>query len=294
MGAGALVAALILSGLLLTLAAPRVLSHWTLPRRSPAAGLLLWQSVALSGVVSTLLAAPVAAVAVDDRHPLLLGSACLLSAVMLGRVLWSGHFIGTDLRRTRKRQGQLVDLAADRLDDLAGSRVHDPVAVLADDRAIAYCLPGRRDRIILSRSVLARLERPELAAVLTHEQRHLDHRHDLLLELFTVLHEAAPEAVRAPGALPEVHLLAEILADRAAVVQVGPVPLARALVAMATAAVTAAPGHPAVAAGGEQLRVRIGLLTGPAHHPALTAALVALAVAVLALPLALTSAALLV
>ena len=46
-----------------------------------------------------------------------------------------------------------------------------------------------------------RARREELAAVLAHERAHLRHRHDLVLEFFTVLHTAAPPRLRSAAAL---------------------------------------------------------------------------------------------
>ena len=53
--------------------------------------------------------------------------------------------------------------------------------------------------------------------MLAHERAHLRARHDLILEFFTVVHEAVPAFVRSDAALREVTLLIEVLADRAAV-----------------------------------------------------------------------------
>lgn len=233
---GALVTAgLITSALLLTLVAPRVLAAWSLPRTDPGPALLLWQTTSLSGVVCALAAAPVAALTLDPgRRPMLLAAAWVLTLAMAVRLLWSGHRVGTDLRRRRERQRELLDLVGERLE--GADEGHDPVTVLAHASPTAFCLPGREDRIVLSRATVDRLGAEELRAVLAHEQTHLDHRHDLLLELFTVLHEAVPAAARAPGALREVHLLTEALADKGAVRRSGAPALARALVAMATPA----------------------------------------------------------
>ena len=76
--------------------------------------------------------------------------------------------------------------------------------------------PGLRRRVVLTEGTLAALPPDELAAVMAHERAHLRARHDLVLEFFTVLHRAVPARLRAPAALREVHLLIEVLADRAA------------------------------------------------------------------------------
>lgn len=248
-------AALIASALLLTLVAPRVLARWQRQRGAPAPALLLWQSMSVAGVVCALLAAPVAALTSGLRHPVLLGLAITVSVGMLARVLWSGHRVGTDLRRLREEHCTMVDLLGERLEDLedgpsrAGGRP-DPVHVLAHPSPTAFCLPGRGHRIVLSRAAVDRLGPEELRAVLAHEQAHLDHRHDLLLELFTVLHEAVPARVRAHAALHEVRLLAEVLADHRAVDRASAPALARALVAMVAPAAPVASTEVAADEGG--------------------------------------------
>ncbi|MDO5739917.1 MAG: M56 family metallopeptidase [Ornithinimicrobium sp.] len=324
---GALVtAALIGCALVLTLLAPNVLARWTAPRLAPAQGLLLWQSISIAGVLCALLAAPVAALTLGLRQPTLLGMAIAVSALMLARVLWSGHRVGTDLRRRRSRHRLLVDLVGERLEGPQPGSVHTPrplggvtlpgsapgtrVAVVAQANPTAYCLPGRHDRIVLSQAALDRLDHEGLSAVLAHERAHLVHRHDLLLELFTVLHEAVPGPVRSPAALREVHLLAEALADRAAAVACGATSLARALVAMATRETpnspatpptTAAPSqrtpavpgspYPDTAGGaGQQVGTRLRLLAAPSAPVLLAPTLTALAGLVAFLPFVLVAA----
>lgn len=275
-------ATVVVAALTLTLLAPRLLPRWTSLRQMPGAGLLLWQSVSITGVLCALLAAPVTALSTGLDQPLLLGVAVALSALMLARLLVSGHTVGTDLRRRRTRHRELIDLVGERLQappapgTTPPGYAHPPVAVVAQGNPTAYCLPGAGDRIVLTQAALDRLGPPELTAVLEHEQAHLDQRHDLLLELFTVLHEAVPRGLRVPAALTEVHLLAEALADRVAEQQTGPTDLARALVAMATGAPT-------------QVTTRVRLLATP-PAPRHTRALVSLlAVLLLALPAALAA-----
>ena len=300
---GALVTvALILGALFLTLLAPRLLARWTLPRQSPGAGLFLWQALSLSGVACALLATPVAALTFGTRYPSLFGVALAVSGLMLVGILWSGHRIGSDLRRMRAEHRALVDLVGDRLETSQGTRS----AVIAHGSPTAYCLPGRHDRIVLSQAAVDRLTPDELTAVLEHERAHLRARHDLLLELFTVLHSSVPEAIRSPEALREVHLLVEALADRMARRTVGATTLARALVAMAAPAgastdpANSTASHeqaipsvsdlgqhsPALAAigGTEQVRVRLELLAGRDSRPWLRGTLVTIGALTLLLP----------
>ncbi|WP_131103308.1 M48 family metalloprotease [Ornithinimicrobium sufpigmenti] len=328
--------ALITSAVLLTLVVPGTLARWRRQRTDPARALLLWQSVSVAGVVCALLAAPVAVLTSGLRHPWLLGLAVAVSAGMLARVLWSGHRVGTDLRRLRAEHRAMVDLLGERLEDLEdgdgrsgaqgyggrGDReggkdrtARDPIRVLAHPAPTAFCLPGKGDRIVLTRATVERLGHEELRAVLAHEQAHLDHRHDLLLELFTVLHKAVPARVRAHTALHEVHLLAEVLADHRAAARTSAPALARALVAMVApealddhAASTSATGggragrgttdgdlthrdllqeprlQHALGAADTQVGTRLQLLAQPPAPAGLRLALTSGAVGVLALP----------
>ncbi|KRF23403.1 hypothetical protein ASG95_01475 [Phycicoccus sp. Soil803] len=245
-------------------------------RRAPREALLVWQAVSLAGVVAALAVAPAAALSTTlPRGGLVL--ALLFSAAMLARLLWSGHTIGTRLRAQRREHRTLVDAL--------GTDTGDHVRVLAHPTPTAYCLPGLRRRVVLTEGTLATLPPDELAAVMAHERAHLRARHDLVLEFFTVLHRAVPARLRAAEALREVHLLIEVLADRAARRAVGPVPLARALVALA------AGSHPETTLGATEDRAttaaRMRLLTEPVARPWLRTAMVLFALGVLAAPVAL-------
>ncbi|WP_122261932.1 M56 family metallopeptidase [Ornithinimicrobium cerasi] len=287
--AGALVtAALIVGALLLTLVAPHALARWERLRTVPAQGLFLWQSVSLAGVAFALSAAPVAAATLGTDYPRLLLAALILSGLMLARLLWSGHTVGTELRRMRAEHRALVDLVGERLPlaedgdapSPAPAARHGKVSVLPQADPTAYCLPGRRDRIVLSRAALDRLGDEELGAVLAHEHAHLRQRHDLVLELFQVLHEAVPEPVRAGSALAEVRLLGELLADRGAARRVGAATVGRALVALVT------PGS------ARQVRRRLAALAADPAPAWLRHGLPVLSSAVLALPVVLLALAL--
>ncbi|GGQ33873.1 membrane protein [Streptomyces virginiae] len=55
------------------------------------------------------------------------------------------------------------------------------VAVLPDDTAYAYALPGGRDRIVVTAGMLAELDGPERRALFAHERAHLAGRHHRFL-----------------------------------------------------------------------------------------------------------------
>lgn len=275
--------ALIVGALVTVLVAPHLLARQTWLRSTPGETLFLWQAVSLAGVLFALLAAPVGALVLPTDRPWLLLAAVLVSGLMVVRLLVSGHLVGTDLRRLREEHRRMVDVT--------GRRIARPdanvegVTVLARGNPTVYCLPGQHDRIVLSQAAVDRLTPEQLDAVLAHEQAHLDQRHDLLLELFTVLHEAVPRPIRAEEALREAHLLAEMLADRAAASRVGAVPLAHALVAMAGAgAGDEPPPAGATLTGGAQVGVRLRAFASDPAHPLWRAAVVAAGVFALALP----------
>ncbi|MDH6134449.1 Zn-dependent protease with chaperone function [Kitasatospora sp. MAA4] len=75
-----------------------------------------------------------------------------------------------------------------------------PLAVLDDDRADAYALPGRPGRIVVTAGMLRALPAPERAALLAHERAHLTCRHHLFLAAAAyaaVIHPALRQ-LRAP------------------------------------------------------------------------------------------------
>ena len=282
------VAALVALAVVLAWPAPRVLAAATSLRREPRAALVLWQATAVAAVLAALLAAPAAIPAIVGPHASLadqwpiLTVAAALSALVAGRLLLSGDRVGRNLRAARRRHRELVDLlgvdlAGDgtpadgtpadgtpadgsRGDDGRGNDRARPrhMRVLEHATPTAYCVPGVRRRVVLTQGTIDRLAPDELDAVLAHERAHLRARHDLVMEFFTVVHEAVPGFVRCQTALREVRLLIEVLADRAAVRRAGVMGTARAIVAMADAPKPA--GTMAMREGTSDAKARIVLL----------------------------------
>ncbi|KRE63424.1 M56 family metallopeptidase [Nostocoides sp. Soil756] len=258
--------------------APGLLARPRRLRRAPRAALVAWQAVSLGGVLAALAVAPAVLPLVlegDDlrSHPWLVALALLVTAVVLGRLLLSGHRVGTRIRQARTEHRELVDIL--------GEHDRDGLVVLQHPTPTAYCIPGRGPRVVLTRGVLDALPDEQLAAVVAHERAHLRARHDLLLEFFTVLHESVPPALRSATALAEVRLLVEALADRAAVRRSGAVATARALV---TVAAGRAPAGAMAASTSAPVRLHL-LALGP--QPVTATLAYALAVVAVALPLAL-------
>ena len=258
---------------------PALLARVPRIRSAPRGAMTLWQSVALAAVLAALGATLAVFTGTAPGGRLLdravAAVALLVTVVVAGRLLLTGHRVGTRLRATRRQHRELVDL-------LAASKGAGFV-VVEGDAPVAYCLPGiAHRRVVISSAAVAQLPAEQLEAVLAHERAHLTARHDLVLEAFTVLHQAFPRFVSSARALGEVRLLVEVLADFAARRRCGALPLARALVALT--------GSPAptstLAAGGtpSELTARVRLLTDDGQHRLLASGLYAAAVAVLVLP----------
>ncbi|WP_431843166.1 M56 family metallopeptidase [Calidifontibacter indicus] len=283
------VAALILLAVLLAWPVPRLLPRVTALRAAPAAAILLWQCVSLAAIAAGLLAAPLAVLiqarATSGRHdpepgqhfPLLVAGLAV-TAFVAGRLLLKAHLVGTDLRRGRKEHTELVDLIG--VDDAV---LGEHVKVLTHPTPTAYCVPGSRKRVVLTKGTLDALDADQLAAVLAHERAHLRQRHDLVLEFFTVLHTAVPTWIRSTAGMGEVKLLIELLADRWAATVVGRRPLATAMLALVSGS------HPTSALGaGDDAVIRIEVLAADGRHRLRVCLLAVLAsVVVLQLPIAL-------
>jgi len=270
----------VLAGLaaLLAWVAPGLMARRKGFRRAPRSALVAWQAVSLGGVLAALAAAPAALpLLLDGEDPMqhlgLLLPAVLFSIAIVVRLLYAAHHVGIRLRRVRADHRQLVDIIAQ----------HDErMRILQHPTPTAYCIPGRRSRVVLTQGVLDALPPDQLAAVVAHEEAHLRGRHDLLLEFFTVLHRAVPEPLRSAAALSEVRLLVEALADRAAVRRSGEVATARALLTLAGSRT------PEAALGvGTTAPVRLRLLADGPPHPVLPVIAYSYAVLAATLPLVL-------
>ncbi|MGZ4611055.1 MAG: M56 family metallopeptidase, partial [Actinomycetes bacterium] len=197
-----------------------------------------------------------------------------VTALVLARLLLSGHRVGTDLRTLRRRHRRLLDLLAE---DRAGIRV------LEHESLTAYCLPGLRSHVVVTSGAVASLRPDELDAVLAHERAHVRARHDLVIEAFTVLQRAFPAVVTSRQALEEVRLLVEVLADRVARRRYGPAVLVRALSALVGAGSLPTP-RGAVSVSDTGLRARLDLLADEEPHRVQASLAALTAAAVLVLP----------
>ncbi len=273
---------------------PALLARASWPMRAPRAAVVLWQSIAVAAVLSAFSAGlalaarlfvpgpdgrPTADVAMEIAAlgwPLWACSVLVFAVTLIigFRLIKAVAEVAISTRRRRARHRTIVDLLGEHRRELGEVRVLDVAAPLA------YCLPGMRSRVVLSRGTLSALDSDELAAILQHERAHLRARHDLVLEAFTAVHTAFPRFVRSGSALTAVRLLVELLADDAAVRAAGPRPLARALVTCACSPTPAG----ALAAGGPTTVVRVRRLSGPPNSLACSVAAYCAAAAILVIP----------
>jgi bla regulator protein blaR1 len=281
---------------------PALLSRAKWPLRAPRAAMVLWQAIAVAAVLSAFSAGIAIASRLFLPGPDGRPTATPIAGIgRLGWPLWSLDvavlaltlLVGARLavavirvaiatRRRRAHHRMLVDLlgmAPDAVCSRAWAAERD-LRVLEVAQPLAYCLPGVRKRVVVSEGTLDSLTEDEVAAILGHERAHLRARHDLVLEAFTAAHAAFPRFVRSATALDAVQLLAELLADDAAVRVAGRTPLARALVTCASGRTP----RGALAAGGTHTLLRVRRLSGSGNSLMLSTAAYLAAAAVLVVP----------
>lgn len=214
------------------------------PARDPVGALLFWQAIGLAGGLAlvgagvvyglaplgdSLVAAAAALPPAFNDGTLLdrLGTTHLLA--LLAALVVAARLLGvlalTTVRtvRLRRRHRDLVDVLGTPWPAAPAARVLDhPVPV-------AYCLPGRRSRLVLSVGVLAVLAPAELRAVLAHEGAHLRERHDLVVLPFVAWGATAPFVRGMACAQVAVAALIEMRADDVAVAGADPAELSAAL-----------------------------------------------------------------
>ena len=235
---------LLLLGVLLAEPASRALAAAAWPARDPVGALLVWQSVGLSGGLALLGAGIVYGLAPFGRS-LLEALAAVPHAVSEGRLVEQLHvshvialvaalalglrllgvLAATTLRtlRVRRRHRNLLDVLGTPWPAAPGAQVLDhPVPV-------AYCLPGRSARLVVSVGALTSLDPPEVRAVLAHERAHLRERHDLVVLPFVAWGATAPFVRGMVCAQIAVAALVEMRADDVAAARVAPAELSTAL-----------------------------------------------------------------
>jgi Zn-dependent protease with chaperone function len=160
-----------------------------------------------------------------------------------------------DTARARARHRLLLQLVAQ---PNSGALVVDhPVAV-------AYCVPGRHPRIVVSAGARRLLSKVELDAVLAHERAHARERHDLVLAPFQALRRLVPSSRLLTRVCSTIELLVEMCADDRAARQHGREPLASALERFHANGATGTPtGALAIAGADAHVVARIRRLRQP-------------------------------
>ncbi|WP_166873715.1 M56 family metallopeptidase [Salinibacterium sp. ZJ450] len=214
-------------------------ARWT--ARAPRAAVVLWQAIAVAAVlagIGSVLALPEEVVRLQAAQDQLefgpdLIAAATIAALMAGtivlRLFVSLGRLAISTRRRRQRHRDLVDLISH---DVANQNLD--LRILDGAHPVAYCVPGRRARVVISTGTTELLTAKQVDAVVAHERAHLRSRHDLVIEAFTALHAAFPRWVRSQIALESVHQLLEMLADDSAARQHGRQVLVGAITAMTT------------------------------------------------------------
>lgn len=277
-------------------------SRW--PQRSPRTGILAWQALTTSVVLSVILAGvalalptlPLTADLASWLHACALalqahyatpGGAAVatvgaaVAAVVTARAGYCLISGWSAARRRRVRQRQGLRLIAERH---AGSGA----LVVPHHTAVVYCMPGRRGQVVLTSGAVDALGEAELMAVLAHERAHLRMRHDAVLTAASSLRTAFPFVPAFALAHAELARLVEMQADDAAVRGGDRRALATALVTLAGAT------HPTgtLAAGGETALARVRRLAHPMEPlgPARSTLVVASALAMLVVPVLIAAA----
>jgi hypothetical protein len=248
-------------------------SRW--PERAPRLGLLAWQGLSGTIMLSTVLAGIVLVVP-ESRLSLDLadlveacamtlrqfyatpgGAALGVSGAALGLAVVArlGYCTAAELVVAGRRRRQQLEMLAlvGRQDDALGS------TVVEYGTAAAYCLAGRRRRIVVTTAALQALDPDQLRAVIAHEIAHLNGRHHLVTAGARALARAFPCVPTFRYAAAEVERLVEMLADDAATRRCDRWTVATALVALAEGSAPRA----ALAAGGPTALARVRRLVGP-------------------------------
>jgi Zn-dependent protease with chaperone function len=218
-------------------------------QRAPRAGVVLWQCVGLGAILSGIGAGLALAV---NRYKtgFASGGEELVKGILGGRPLQGlglydalGLTLAADLAivlcvvfaativravRRRARHRKLLDLLTYESPDYPGTEF------LADQRTVAYCLPGLRPRIVLSDGTLTLLGRDELWAVIHHERGHAHEHHGLVMLPMVGLRQLFGWIPYARYASTNISLLLEMAADDFSSRRSGRRPLAVALVEMST------------------------------------------------------------
>ncbi|MFJ9979419.1 M56 family metallopeptidase [Streptomyces cyaneofuscatus] len=249
--------------------APGVLlrSHW--PQRSPALAVVAWFTLGVTVLVSLSLAALNLAGPHAHLHGLLyscrtalglgssadgalMGAGIVFCAVLAAAYLTGFGAYAVRARAARAGHRDVLDKVGRRSERLGAVVVEHAVPA-------AYCLPGRRPRVVVSTGAVGLLSDVELGAVVEHERAHIRGRHHLVLAAAHAVAWVLPGTPLARHLREQVSLLLEMVADDRALRLFPRSTLASAMFSMASGE---AP-HGALAAGGQTVLIRLRRVLGP-------------------------------
>jgi Zn-dependent protease with chaperone function len=217
--------------------------------RAPRSAVVLWQSIGLSAIASGIGAGLAAAVyryhagfapGVRELVVGLVGGRPLqglglpdalgltLAADLLIVLLFVLASVMARTIRSRARHRRLLNLLARESSKYPGTDL------IEDARPVAYCLPGRRPRIVMSDGALQLLSSRQARAVIEHERGHAHEHHGLVMLPMLGLRKLFAWVPYARLAPVEIASLLEMSADDYSARRNDPVQLAAALVLMAT------------------------------------------------------------
>ncbi|MEY9966561.1 Zn-dependent protease with chaperone function [Streptacidiphilus sp. MAP12-16] len=252
--------ALLLLGLVLATAGPRLLARARWAEREPVLALWAWQCL----VVATLLCCGLALVltgaaawpAARDllfsgaphgveaaygfplARPWAIAGAFLFAVGGVRTAMALGLEVHSARALRRRRQRELALRAPELpagLGSRSGSGSGERLVVLENTQPKAWSLPGPRARLVVTTGALHRLSDRELDAVLAHERGHVRARHHWLLQCAEALNTGFPGAGIFVLFREQVGRLVELAADDSAARRHGRLATALALVELNTA-----------------------------------------------------------
>jgi Zn-dependent protease with chaperone function len=261
--------------LLLSLIGGRFLSRAAWPSRAPRWGIAAWQALSVSallGASATGVALLVPNMGVSDslsglfhecvtalraqyRTPGGAASSAVGASFALLVLGYTAAAVGRELvvaGRARRMHRDALDLAGRPWTAPAcnGGRCASAIPLVVEHtQPVAYCLPGRGGRIVLSSAALAALNPAELDAVLAHERAHLAGRHHLVLAVAAGLGRAFWFVPLLRQSREQTAALVEMLADDRASREGQPLTVASAIL-------TVAAGNTQPHLGGQMMPVR--------------------------------------
>lgn len=290
-------ACLFLYSLVVLIAGPPLLRRLTQREHDPRLGAVAWMTAIASVLVSWVAGATLALADIAHHwgHPGAAIANCLatLRGVAAGNVggatqigvalatglgavavgISAGRFVRilTRMRRRTHGHARAVRLVGRRVDGL------DAVVIDAAEPA-AYCVSGRPNAVVVTSAALNSLTRPQLAAILSHEQAHLNGHHPQIVAIMRGLAATFPRLRLITEGAHQVSRLLEMCADDRAARSHGSQPVLGGLLALTGAAPASAGvlGATGVAVLARAERLASSRHTGLARNT-LTAAVIAVA-----------------